>query len=109
MSESVNTFTPYNVKKSAYENAKELLLKESSHLAIPLTTSALGYNIGGLYGAMLGLGIGTLDETLYQYGYTEQRYLSAMFIGAGMLVSPQKTLMENALPAGLGASLALTL
>ncbi len=97
MSESKSTPISSNVKSPSYD------------LTIPITTTALGYSIGGIYGAMLGLSIGTADEVLYQHGYTEQRYLSAMFIGAGMFVSPQKDLTYNGLATGLGATLALTL
>ena len=76
MSKSRKPTLNTNVDKSPSDHlttANELLKGYSDHLAIPLTTTALGYSIGGLYGAMIGLGIGTLDEALYNNGYTEHR------------------------------------
>ena len=112
MSKSRKPTLNTNVDKSPSDHltsANELLKEYGHQLVIPLTTTALGYSISGLYGAILGFGIGTLDEALYHNGYTEQRYFSSMLIGAGMFVSLEKSLNYNIVAGALGSTLALTL
>jgi ABC-type Mn2+/Zn2+ transport system ATPase subunit len=107
MSKSKNY--PFKTNSEILDNSNELLKGYSHNLVIPVTTTALGYSIGGLYGALLGLGIGSLDEALYHNGYTEKRYLSSMFIGTGMLFSPGAKFNHNILAATFGSTLALSL
>ena len=61
--------------------------EDHEYLLTPLTNSALGFSVGGLYGALFGFGIGVLDEGLVYNDITEQRYLSAAFIGGATLTS----------------------
>jgi branched-chain amino acid transport system ATP-binding protein len=107
MSKSKNY--PFKTNSEILDSSNELLKDYSHNLAIPATTTALGYGIGGLYGALLGLGIGGLDEALYHNGYTEKRYFSSMFIGAGMFISPAAKFNYNALATTVGSTLALGL
>ena len=70
------------LKNSVYK-----FVQSHEYLLTPLTNAALGFSVGGFYGALVGFGVGALDEGLLYNGITEQRYLSATFMGGATLTS----------------------
>jgi ABC-type uncharacterized transport system fused permease/ATPase subunit len=70
------------LKNSVYK-----FVESHEYLLTPLTNAALGFSVGGFYGALVGFGVGALDEGLLYNGITEQRYLSATFMGGATLTS----------------------
>ncbi len=87
------------------------------YLLPPLTNSALGFSVGGLQGALFGFAIGALDEGLVYNGITEQRFISAAFIGGATLTSFKKTNQDpaqnqqlyTAITTTIGAALGLAI